>query len=227
MSAIVFVIKNALRWRDAQAEYGRHKTIYNRFVRWSRLGVFNKIFAALAHKSRKPEPVMIDATHLKAHRTAASLLKEGLFPDVSGARRAVKPATKVCVFQCPNGAFERSLWPFGLPPRRRVILVVVPGLVHEDQSVRLKPHVRSANAGPFFARLFDLGTVVLAGAQSFFEAIAGANEPTRQRSGISLLADRRGELGRQFRHGDVALLGNLRQKKRPMRFGLGALWTVG
>ena len=31
---------------------------------------------------------MIDATHLKAHRTAASLLKKGLFPDVSGAQRA-------------------------------------------------------------------------------------------------------------------------------------------
>jgi putative transposase len=28
---------------------------------------------------------MIDATHLKAHRTAASLLKKGLFPHVSGA----------------------------------------------------------------------------------------------------------------------------------------------
>jgi hypothetical protein len=31
---------------------------------------------------------MIDATHLKAHRTATSLLKKGLFPIVSGARRA-------------------------------------------------------------------------------------------------------------------------------------------
>ena len=41
---IVFVIRNGLRWRDAPRDYGPHKTIYNRFVRWSRLGVFNKIF---------------------------------------------------------------------------------------------------------------------------------------------------------------------------------------
>ena len=68
-----FVIKNGLRWRDAPVKYGPHKTIYNRFVRWSRLGVFNKIFAALAHRGRNPERVMIDATHLKAHRTAARL----------------------------------------------------------------------------------------------------------------------------------------------------------
>jgi len=88
VSGIVFVIKNGLRWRDTPRDYGPHKTIYNRFVRWSRLGVFNKIFAELAGKGAKPERIMIDATHLKAHRTAASLLKKGLFPDVLGARKA-------------------------------------------------------------------------------------------------------------------------------------------
>ena len=84
VSGIIFVIRNGLRWRDAPAEYGPHKTIYNRFIRWSRLGVFNRIFAALSAKGGKPDPLMIDATHLKAHRTAASLLKKGLYPDVSG-----------------------------------------------------------------------------------------------------------------------------------------------
>ncbi len=88
ISGIVFVIRNGLRWRDAPREYGPHKTIYNRFVRWSRLGVFNKIFAELARKAGKSGRLMIDATHLKAHRTAASLLKKGLFPDVSGVPKA-------------------------------------------------------------------------------------------------------------------------------------------
>ena len=83
-----FVIRNGLRWRDAPAEYGPPKTIYNRFIRWSRLVVFNKIFAGLAAKGGKPDQLMIDATHLKAHRTAASLLKKGLFPDVSDAPKA-------------------------------------------------------------------------------------------------------------------------------------------
>ena len=83
-SGIIFVIRNGLRWRDAPKEYSPHKAIYNRFIRWSRLGVFNKIFAALAAKGGKPDQLMIDATHLKVHRTAASLLKKGLFPDVSG-----------------------------------------------------------------------------------------------------------------------------------------------
>jgi transposase len=88
LSGIIFVIRNGLRWRDAPKEYGPHKTIYNRFIRWSRLGVFNRIFAALSAKGGKPDQLMIDATHLKAHRTAASLLKKGLFPDVSDAPKA-------------------------------------------------------------------------------------------------------------------------------------------
>jgi putative transposase len=88
VSGIIFVIRNGLRWRDAPPAYGPHKTIYNRFIRWSRLGVFNRIFAELAAKGGKPDQLMIDATHLKAHRTAASLLKKGLYPDVSGAPRA-------------------------------------------------------------------------------------------------------------------------------------------
>ena len=48
LSGILFVIRNGLRWRDAPSAYGPHKTIYNRFIRWSRLGVFNRILAELA-----------------------------------------------------------------------------------------------------------------------------------------------------------------------------------
>src|SRR5713101_3835084 len=70
VSGIVHVIRNGLRWRDAPAVYGPHKTLYNRFVRWSRMCVFDRIFANLAAESGPPDRVMIDSTHLKAHRTA-------------------------------------------------------------------------------------------------------------------------------------------------------------
>ena len=88
LSGIIFVIRNGLRWRDAPAEYGPHKTIYNRFIRWSEMGVFGRIFVELAKGGGDTEEIMIDATHLKAHRTAASLLKKGLFPGLSDAQRA-------------------------------------------------------------------------------------------------------------------------------------------
>jgi transposase len=84
-SGIIYVIRHGLQWKDAPRGYGPAKTLYNRFIRWSRLGVFARIFAALAAEADIPERLMIDATHLKAHRTAASLLQKGLFPAVSGA----------------------------------------------------------------------------------------------------------------------------------------------
>jgi len=88
ISGIIHVIRHGLMWRDAPAVYGPHKTLYNRFVRWSEIGVFDRIFSELASAREATDTVMIDATHLKAHRTAASLLKKGAFPGVSDAPRA-------------------------------------------------------------------------------------------------------------------------------------------
>ena len=94
ISGIVHILRNGLRWRDAPPEYGPHKTLYNRFMRWSKAGVFDRIFEALAAESTAEGTVMIDATHLKAHRTAASLLKKGVFRAVSGAPEAA--STRSC-----------------------------------------------------------------------------------------------------------------------------------
>ena len=44
VSGIIHVLKRGLQWRDAPEIYGPHKTLYTRFRRWSRLGVFDKIF---------------------------------------------------------------------------------------------------------------------------------------------------------------------------------------
>ena len=66
LSGIIFVLTNGWRWHDAPAEYGPPKTICNRFIRRSRLDVFNTIFAALSASAGKPDQVMIDATHLRA-----------------------------------------------------------------------------------------------------------------------------------------------------------------
>jgi transposase len=89
LSGIIFINRNGLRWRDAPAEYGPYKTLYNRWVRWSRLGVFARILTELAAEGRDTEVIMIDATHLKAHRTASSLRgkKRGLGGS-SGAQKA-------------------------------------------------------------------------------------------------------------------------------------------
>ena len=73
MSGIVFVNRNGLRWRDAPKDYGPHKTLYNRWKRWGEMGVFVRMMEGLAAAGADRKTVMIDATYLKAHRTASSL----------------------------------------------------------------------------------------------------------------------------------------------------------
>lgn len=78
LSGIIFINRNGLRWPDAPREYGPAKTLYNRWKRWGNMSVFAKIMERLASEAAVPKTVMIDATYLKAHRTASSLgLKMG------------------------------------------------------------------------------------------------------------------------------------------------------
>jgi putative transposase len=79
VSGIIYVIRNGLRRRDAPAAYGPHKTLYNRFVRWSRMGIFDRIFANLAAESGPPDRVMIDSTHLTLPALVRSFFRA---PDV-------------------------------------------------------------------------------------------------------------------------------------------------
>ena len=100
-SGIVFVIRNGLRWLMRRVTTGRRSTTGS----CGGVGVFNKIFAELARKAGKSDRLMIDATHLKAHRTAASLRKKGLFPDVSGARLELETA---CHMRWPGTAADHA-----------------------------------------------------------------------------------------------------------------------
>ena len=78
LSGIIFINRNGLRWSDAPTEYGPPKTLYNRWKRWSEMGVFARIMEGLAAEKTEETAVMIDATYLKTHRTATSLrLKKG------------------------------------------------------------------------------------------------------------------------------------------------------
>ena len=80
LSGIIFVNRNGLRWRDAPREYGLAKTLYNRWKRWSDKGIFIRMMEGLATpQASDRKTIMIDATYLKAHRTASSLgVKKGV-----------------------------------------------------------------------------------------------------------------------------------------------------
>lgn len=89
LSGIVFVNRNGLRWCDAPREYGPSKTLYNRWKRWGERGVFLRMMEGLAAASATPKTIMIDATYLKAHRTASRLrLKRGSRSGIGRTKEA-------------------------------------------------------------------------------------------------------------------------------------------
>src|SRR5512136_576473 len=70
MNAIFYVLRTGMPWRDLPARYGPYTTAYNRFNRWSRRGIWKRVFDQLASKSRD-SLYLIDSTIVKAHRAAS------------------------------------------------------------------------------------------------------------------------------------------------------------
>ena len=70
LSGIMHVQRVGCRWKDCPSEYGPHKTIYNRFARWSKRGIWQEIFEAVAADTDTPEQVALDSSRVKIHRCA-------------------------------------------------------------------------------------------------------------------------------------------------------------
>jgi transposase len=71
ISGIMHMLRSGARWRDCPPEYGPYTTIYNRFNRWSRQGIWFEMFEALTGSTGIIGTVAIDSSHIKAHRSAA------------------------------------------------------------------------------------------------------------------------------------------------------------
>ena len=93
ISGIVHVLKTGARWRDCPEAYDPHTTIYNRFNRWSRRRIWQRIFSALAEAGHIGQTASIDSSYVKAHRSAAGgkggpKLKPSGHPVAAGPRRS-------------------------------------------------------------------------------------------------------------------------------------------
>ena len=91
ISGILHVLKTGCRWRDCPSKYGPHTTIYNRYNRWSKRRIWQRIFEKMAAAGPVPEELSIDTSHVKAHRSAAGS-KRGSTRKRLGARAAEERA---------------------------------------------------------------------------------------------------------------------------------------
>ena len=72
LEALHFFTVHNITWRALPAEFGKWNSIWKRFWRLSRAGVFEAFFEALANLSRTAHLVqMFDSTVVRAHVSAA------------------------------------------------------------------------------------------------------------------------------------------------------------
>ena len=96
LNGIFWRLRTGSPWADIPERYGPPTTCYNRFVRWRKLGVWDRIFEAVS-KAYDGDLQMIDSSSIRVHQHAANV-KKGvrrtpprgtmLQPDAWGAREA-------------------------------------------------------------------------------------------------------------------------------------------
>ena len=77
ISGIVHRLREGCRWRALPEVYGPYTTVFNRYNRWSKRGLWQAIFAALVATGEAPTTAMIDSSSIKAHRSASGARKGG------------------------------------------------------------------------------------------------------------------------------------------------------
>jgi transposase len=86
MNAVIWVARTGAPWRDLPERFGKWDTVYQRFNRWSKAGVWARVFQAL--KFPDLEALLLDSTIIRAHQHAAGAAQKKVTKR-SAAREAV------------------------------------------------------------------------------------------------------------------------------------------
>ncbi|WP_181763138.1 IS5 family transposase [Mesorhizobium sp. B2-4-13] len=71
LNGIFWVLRSGARWADLPARYGPPTTIYNRFNRWRKAGVWDRLMDA-ASKAHDGKVQMIDTSIVRVHQQGAT-----------------------------------------------------------------------------------------------------------------------------------------------------------
>jgi transposase len=97
LNGILWVLRSAAPWRDLPERYGPRTTCYNRFVRWRRAGVWDRLMDAII-AAYDGDIQMIDSTSIRAHQQAATAKRGGeiivsVAPGAASRPRSTRSST--------------------------------------------------------------------------------------------------------------------------------------
>jgi len=74
LNGIFYQLRSGSPWADLPERYGPYTTVYNRFNRWRKAGVWNRLMDAIiaAYEAKGQKLQMIDSTSVRVHQQAAA-----------------------------------------------------------------------------------------------------------------------------------------------------------
>lgn len=69
VNAVIWIARSGAPWRDLPKRFGPWNSVFQRFNRWAKSGVWQRIFAALQDPDL--ESLILDSTTIRAHQHAA------------------------------------------------------------------------------------------------------------------------------------------------------------
>lgn len=75
VEAVLWIGRTGSPWRDLPPAFGSWHTTFTRFARWTKTGVWERVFRAVSTE-RDVEEVMLDSTAARAHHPAAGARKK-------------------------------------------------------------------------------------------------------------------------------------------------------
>lgn len=75
VEAILYRYRAGIPWRDLPERFGDFRVIHTRHTRWSKTGVWERVFKTLAEDADN-EYAMIDSTIVRAHQHSAGAKKK-------------------------------------------------------------------------------------------------------------------------------------------------------
>ena len=70
LNGVLWILKTGAPWRDLPPEFGPWQTVYGRFIRWAKQGVWDEVLRELT-KDADWEAIMIDGSFVKLHQHGA------------------------------------------------------------------------------------------------------------------------------------------------------------
>ena len=74
MNGIFWVLRTGAPWRDLPERYGPYTTAYNRFNRWRKAGIWDRLMDAVT-KAHGGQVQMIDSSIVRVHQHASGVKK--------------------------------------------------------------------------------------------------------------------------------------------------------